>query len=227
MTSGGRLIPVVGILCIAALALAGCSSRPELPPIFEIQALSHWREGEFEVVRLTFKNAAGFVPGENSMDPLFEVDLIPMRPQSVHLDGSQIDKIAARYGNEQKIDFPMSPTSGPAWQPRYTQFKAADGRYHGPSVYPHVRLEPGQSLTGEFALHVDQEYAGAQGLYSIYVQLRATYPPDVADGRVNDPTEYFSGCFNNDTPEFYGLGDDSLACGHWDCTGDFTTAGYS
>jgi hypothetical protein len=72
----------------------------------------------------------------------------------------------------------------------------------------------------EFGFLVSQRYADNEGYLQIILRIRSHYP----DRESVDLTKY-SGCFNDNVPEFYGSPGDRTDCPFYDETGRDTDTG--
>ena len=205
--------------------LSGClNQRPDLPPVFSVDEIRYWWEGDFMVVNVTITNRQNFTPGIDTMTPWIRVWL---------QEYNRTDEKANGYpGVIYRNIFPdvgikeftlyVEPSSHDPWQTRWYDESArkALGIPIARTAFGPATISPNASLAPEIVYKPSFLYRGLAGHYSIQVSVLANYPASIANGSVGGSSKYHSGCFNLDTPEFYGFDKSTgKTCNYWDCTG--------
>lgn len=189
------------------IPLAGCIApeKPLPPPIFSVDEIRYWWEGDILVVNVTIRNQVEINAG------------VGLSPEL---------RVFAREFPGGSVDLMLTGTSRCAWEQRYYSEPAQ--RFLGitsPPCLGHagnsssfsfgpILIRPNQTVTAEFGL-LDPENSSESTYRNVWVMA-------VAKAADREDAKYLSGCFNRTTPEFYGVQPDGVECKYWDCSGDLT-----
>ena len=217
--AAGRLGALLAVAALMAVALSGCQNIRHLPPIFVVDQIRYWWEGDDLIVNVTFHNAANFTPGLTTFEPAITIGPYLETPG----EPGGTNGVEFKGGGFSKVFFsPRGPPSAEPWQKRWI---------HDATTGP-IELSPGKTVQVEVLLPLAHQYYGQGGLYVLSVEMESFYPhSQVPKGQgydesdsftVGDSTVYYTGCFNHDVPEFYGHKPGGVDCLIWDCTG-YTT----
>lgn len=211
------------IALTALTALSGCfaEDKPDLT-VFRVDDLRHWFEGEDRlVVNVTITNQVNFTP--RGIFPELEVRVREWEAKpGAHDPGEETREVDSRLFSLKL----MPPGAGPYDASRqrwvYEEFRNALA-HEGP-----ILIAPGTSVGREFELPVKNTYHGNEGHYSIQIHYTGMFPNDYYKDAYSPRTKgsFQGGCFNHDTPEFYGIFENGLDCHYWDCTGLTSSDGY-
>jgi hypothetical protein len=207
------IIPRVLLALLLAVPLAGCFERrpPDLPPVFSVDQMRYWFEGDNLVVNVTFTNRANFTPGLlGTFSPYINV---LVTPEKVNGPNEQVWHQTSPMAKEARsIEIVLDPQLPGPWRERWNRSTAV-----GPILIP-----PGRTLQVEVEMPM-VHLEGDEGYYYISVDLLSDYPRSYYKPHQSAKDEtYFTGCFNHDLPEFYGIMEDKAACRIWDCSGERT-----
>jgi hypothetical protein len=216
------------VIALTAIILSGCfdERKPELT-VFRVDELRHWFEGDRLVVNVTITNQVNFTP--RGIFPELEVWVREWQAKpGSHDPGEETRGVASRWFSL----FLMPPGAGPydgereRWvfedfiQDSSDSSALAD---NGPMLIP-----PGTSLTREFEFPIKNTYYRNQGHYTIEIRHTGMFSTGYYEDEFRPRTRgaFYGGCFNFDTPEFYGVVKGGLDCYYWDCTGLTSSDGY-
>lgn len=224
----------VWFVCLGVLAgtlLAGCQSEPREPgppPIFRVDEVWYWFEGDILVVNVTITNQANFTPGIDTLYPEMAVYvsdwLAKEKPSKEPGEDLYVEPGKGRQGTGLTLDaFSYGP-----WHRRWYGQEARDrlGLPHQSPVYGPTKIHPGESLRPEFGFVPDHDLSGQEGYYAIDFHLDAFYPRGWEEYNYGGIRLQF-GCFNRDVDEFYGVKSGGPDCQHYDMTGRPTGPGVA
>lgn len=219
-------------ICLAALvlllpALSGCLHTvhvPRLPPTYSIDELRYWFEGDLLVVNVTFTNIANFTAGESTLDPEMVVYANEARGGELNYIGDPVFYDGANHHFTLIFHLQLQGDWERRWYDKETSTQLGLKRTFS-GVGP-VRIDPGQSLTVEFGFLMKHNLTDGQGYYTIMVEMPSFYPTRLSRDNNAEDAHYNTGCFNHDTPEFYGIKGDR-GCPAWNCQGESTHTEYT
>jgi hypothetical protein len=192
-------------------ALAGCIG-PEFhhaPPIIAITAVHHWFEGDLLIVNVTVTNQSNFTPVEPDLSAtLTEYGAWPDKSKyfGEDLDGKKFVFTTTALHFTMAAEYP--------WRNRYYEDKAAAHAQapHSSREWGPVRFPPGTNYTIQFAFWPNPQYSGNQGYYELWLSTDADYPPSSPFHTQSGGDDYWTGCFNQNVIEFYGISDNLPDC---------------
>jgi hypothetical protein len=222
MARRSRVVLVAHVLC--ALALAGCvSERPwgtnvtDPNPVFDVLHLDAGFEGEFIWVNLTIVNRAKApTPAPETPSITFFDHLYYYFYNSSHPDprpggrlvlyesstiishvyawtSSQGDEAPEPIYYDDYVKHVKNRTEGVPWE-------AMDNAVA-------TRFDPGVPKTVRFVYGEKKPSLGGEVYYSFEVTIMAGHPGGPSGWR-----QHFSGCFNEEVEEYYGLRDEGPDC---------------
>jgi hypothetical protein len=204
---------------VPSLVLSGCiGGKPHRdPPIFSIDTVRTYFEEEWIVVNVTVTNRANGTP----YDPWIEFGLSEYIPKT-KFDHHGDDLQTVAIHNLRLDIFTYNVSKPQPWQPRWYVNNSRLPSYRAVEFYEdHVTtgprsIQPNESVTFEIAFKPIYHYADTQGLYRAGLVAKA-FPSE---------TSFSGGCFNYNTPEFYGVRDPRPDCPIWDSSGRDTHTEY-
>lgn len=203
-------LAVVGLLLL--VPLAGClgSEPQEPPPAVALEDIDYWFEGDALIVNVTMTNRLNYTPGLETLQ--WNVD-VGIREWSTAPGGGTDPGTDLNYSEADSISLSFWPSDTGDWRERWHS-----GDYS--SVGP-VFLFPGTTISPEFEFDLENNFTEDEGYYTIRITAWVWNVPRSHEGSASTP-EYFTGCFNPDVGEFYGIREDGPDCQYWDCSGTFT-----
>jgi hypothetical protein len=211
------------MLLLSASVLAGCTAKDQ-PPIFSIDQVRYWFEGDLLVINATLTNISDFTPGHpNTPSPDLIFDLDEYATVS-DWEKEKPAKQTTLVAFDSDRVFIATHIEEP-WRKRYYTSSAFDANPEGevnPGIIGPVWIHPGDSISVEFVFRPDNEYWGTSGLYTIEVEM---FIPNLEGESAN--TNFYSGCFNHDTAEFYAKHPTGPDCYVYDSTGRDVLSGLS
>lgn len=207
--------------------LAGCATFPDHPPAFAVEDVRFWFEGEFLVVNVTLANRSNAtLGGPNALDPEVWVTLEEWRARvgGGREPGDDLDYVmfetTALLFSGGGDDPPKPRYLSRAARARHAELEDPDPPFNHEIVGP-VIIRPNDTIEAEFEFYPTLWYEGRAGYYTILVK---TFGAPEGWARRD---RYQSGCFNRDTPEFYGVREGGPDCLYWDLTGEKTDYGVA
>jgi hypothetical protein len=214
-----RIEPFLAALLIS-VALAGCASEPERPPILVIDEVRYWFEDDLLVFNITLHNQANFTPGP-PLTPRTTISLKLSMDQAKPRPGTRPGQDLVPGGNWSTLTLAFAPSQEEPLMNRYYEDEAARrfSKSTGDGDYGPFSFTPGKVVQFEFAF-LPSHFANKEGYYTLTIRPMASY----LDA---SPDMHFlqTGCFNHDTPEFYGVRADGPDCDFYDSSGEWTENG--
>jgi hypothetical protein len=207
------------VLIMVFTMMAGCATEPERPPILVAESLRYWFEGDLVIFNFTLRNQSDFTPGPPVSPNImldFRLDQLKAKPEPGRRSGN--DLVLDGFPN---VVMTLSPSPGEPLRDRYYAEVAAKQYGEPPSdrTYGPVTIPPDATLQLELAF-LPPHFSGSQGYYTLNLLPQASYP----DGNP-DFHSLQTGCFNHDTPEFYGIRDNGPDCDFFNSAGRWTNIG--
>jgi hypothetical protein len=202
---------------------AGCISSGPPPPGppsgFTVEKIRYWWENETLVVNVTMKNNDNFTL-TGSFHSWVDIDPRELRVKTGagYRPGEELESaggpVTGPDCGHAKVSFSSTEGNNQRWYDECLELEMSLARQYyvvGPSEVP-----PNGIITAEVGFSLNNSFHGNEGYYDIYVSTQT---------RWMSGTEYRTGCFNRDVPEFYGVRPDGPDCEYWDCTGYPTVYG--
>lgn len=217
-------LPALAAALVASMALAGCNIGedvpPDLPALFRIDLIRYWWEGDDLIVNVTFTNQHPTrTPGEGALDPHIYVGVYQEEVRDGGGSVGQETRSVTDAGGKKSMTLDFGTEYGNPWQKRW---------YRGTTTGP-MKIPPGTTLSVEFGLTPEFYYDSEKdGYYYLLIDMTYWYPQSFYTHQFQDEEKarYYTGCFNRNVPEFYGVKKGAPDCRIWDCTGERTTEGY-
>jgi hypothetical protein len=174
-----------------------------------IGPVHHWFEGDLLIVNVTVTNQSNFTPIEPDMQAI--LIQYAAKPEKSKYFGEDLDGTSFRF-RPATLHFTMAADY--PWRSRYYEDDAAvhanaphSSAEWGPVVFP-----PGTNYTIQFAFWPDPQYYGRQGYYELELSTDAYYPVGSPFHNQSGGDMYWTGCFNQNVIEFYGISDNLPDC---------------